>query len=539
MPEGQPSGFPSPPLQRGGGAGHVAVVGGGFGGLAAALELASAGVDVTLFEAAEQVGGKARRLPVGGRQVDAGPTVFTMRWVFDALFEGAGVALDDAVALEQAQVLARHAWPDGSRFDLFTDLDQTVAAVAALAGPAEAERYRRFAAETAAAYDLFRPVFIEAPRPTPLDVLLKVGLRGLPRLLAARPAANLYRAISDLLTDPRLRQLFGRYATYCGSNPFAAPATLMLIAHVERMGVWRVPGGMQSLAQAMAEAFERCGGQIRLAAPIAAIEAPDGRIKGLRLASGERVAAEAVVFNGDAGALATGLLGPEVARAVPSVPRRRRSYSAMVWSVAAEARGFPLSHHTVFFGPDYAREFDDMGQGRLPRDPTTYICALDRGAGPETPEAPGIERFHVQVNAPAVGDDPTALGPREIETCRQQTEALMQTAGLSLSLAPETSTLTTPAGFHRLFPGTGGALYGEATHGPFASFRRAATQTRIAGLYLAGGSAHPGAGVPMAALSGRLAAAAVRQALASTRRSSRGAISGGISTPSATTGSTG
>ncbi|MEL6197457.1 MAG: FAD-dependent oxidoreductase, partial [Pseudomonadota bacterium] len=165
--------------------GHVAVVGAGFGGLAAALSLAAEGVDVTVVEAADRVGGKARRLPVAGREVDAGPTVFTMRWVFDALFEQAGTTLDEAVALEEAEVLARHAWPDGSRFDLFTDLERTVAAVGDLAGAAEAERYRRFAAKTAEAYALFRPCFIEAPRPSPLDVLRSVGLEGLPRLIAA------------------------------------------------------------------------------------------------------------------------------------------------------------------------------------------------------------------------------------------------------------------------------------------------------------------------------------------------------------------
>ncbi|MEL6198388.1 MAG: FAD-dependent oxidoreductase, partial [Pseudomonadota bacterium] len=399
------------------------------------------------------------------------------------------------------------------------------------------ERYRRFAAKTAEAYALFRPCFIEAPRPSPLDVLRSVGLEGLPRLIAAQPAANLYRALSAILMDDRLRQLFGRYATYCGSSPFAAPATLMLIAHVERLGVWRVPTGMQSLAEAMAAQIRRHGGQILTATPVEAIEASGGHATGLRLTDGTRIAADAIIFNGDAAALSAGLLGPDVAGATRAVTRQRRSYSALVWSVAAEASGFPLSHHTVFFGPAYRREFEAMDRGRLPPDPTTYICALDRSArGNDGPDTSGIERFHVQINAPAIGDDGAAftadgaLGAREIETCRQQTQALMQTAGLSLSLSPETSVPTTPAGYHRLFPGTGGALYGEATHGPFASFRRAGTQTRIPGLFLAGGSAHPGAGVPMAALSGRLAAAAAHTALASTRPSRPAAISGGIST---------
>ncbi|MEM6488927.1 MAG: 1-hydroxycarotenoid 3,4-desaturase CrtD [Pseudomonadota bacterium] len=526
--------------------GRVVVVGAGFGGLAAALRLAAAGHEVTVLDSAAAPGGKARRVHVAGHAIDAGPTVFTMRWVFEALFAAAGTRLDDAVGLDPCRVLARHAWPDGTRFDLFADLDATAEAIAAFAGRAEAERYRRFAAHTERAYALFRDSFIAAPRPNPLDVIARIGLRGIPELIAVRPAANMYAALAGQLRDDRLRQLFARYATYCGSSPYRAPATLMLIAHVERMGVWRVRGGMAALAAALAQAIERAGGTLRLATPVAAIECRDGRAAAVRLADGERVACDAVVFNGDAAALSAGLLGPDVARATPRVPPARRSYSALVWSAAVRPAGFPLSHHTVFFGPRYREEFTAMDAGRLPRDATTYVCALDRDADAGAPPG-GVERFHVQINAPATGDT-RAPSPQEIETCRAETEALMAQAGLALSLAPQTSVLTTPADYHRLFPGTGGALYGAATHGPSASFTRPRAQTRVTGLFLAGGSAHPGAGVPRAARSGALAAAAVvadlaararRRGPASTAPSPPAATAGGISTRSARTAGTG
>ncbi|MEM6678772.1 MAG: 1-hydroxycarotenoid 3,4-desaturase CrtD [Pseudomonadota bacterium] len=524
---------------------RVVVIGGGFGGLAAALRLAAAGRPVTLLERAATIGGKARRLAVGTRAVEAGPTVFTMKPVFDALFAAAGSRLEDAITLRPARVLARHAWPCGSRFDLFADLEETVAAVDRLAGPAEADRYRRFAADTEAAWELFRPAFVEATRPTPLDVLARIGLSGIPGLIRARPSATLWRVLSTKLHDPRLRQLFGRYATYCGSDPFAAPATLMLIAHVERLGVWTVEGGMTALARAIADLAERHGTEIRTSAEVARIETTAGRISGVELTSGDRIATQAVVFNGDAGALPAGLLGPDVTHAVRAVKPAARSYSALVWSAVAEPTGFPLSHHTVFFGPDYAAEFEAMNAGRLPPDPTTYICAMDRDA--DASAAPsGPERLHIQINAPATGDaaapgtgtGPHPPGEEEIEQCRIETEALMARAGLRLSLSPATSRLSRPQDYEALFPGTGGALYGEATRGPFASFRRAPTHTRIPGLFLAGGSAHPGAGVPMATLSGRLAAEAVTAHLGSTPRSRPVAISGGMSTPSRTTGST-
>ncbi|MEM6946080.1 MAG: FAD-dependent oxidoreductase, partial [Pseudomonadota bacterium] len=348
---------------------HIAVIGGGFGGLASALRLSAQGCDVSVFERAETIGGKARRLTVGGRAVEAGPTVFTMRPVFEDLFAAAGAQLEDAVTLHPARVLARHAWPDGSRFDLFADLEETVESVRDLAGPAEAERYRRFAAATEASWEIFRPSFVEAPRPTPLDILRRIGLRGIPGMIRARPAASLFRVLSGHLQDPRLRQLFARYATYCGSSPFLAPATLMLIAHVERLGVWTVEGGMTALAQAVARLAEKHGTRIRTGTAVARIETASGRATALHLDTGERVAADAIVFNGDAGALPAGLLGDAPRRAVRPVAPRRRSYSALVWSAVARPEGFPLSHHTVFFGPDYAAEFEAMQAGHLPPHP--------------------------------------------------------------------------------------------------------------------------------------------------------------------------
>jgi 1-hydroxycarotenoid 3,4-desaturase len=282
---------------------------------------------------------------------------------------------------------------------------------------------------------------------------------------------------------------------------------------------------------------------------VARIETDRGRASGVILASGERIAADRVVFNGDAGALSAGLLGADAARATAPAPRRRRSLSALVWSATAETRGFPLSHHTIFFGPDYRTEFGDIfDRRRLARHATTYVCAQDRDAA-DGPAPMGPERLHIQVNAPADGDiaDNDNLSEREIARCREETMALMARAGLEVELTPWNSRLTTPRGFAALFPGTGGALYGEATHGPFASFGRPSARTRIPGLYLAGGSTHPGAGVPMAALSGRLAAEALTadlEAEASWNRvltvlSPREAMPGGMSTPSRRTGSTG
>jgi len=509
---------------------RVVVVGAGIGGLVAALGLACQGLRVTLLDRAAAPGGKMRQVAVAGRQIDAGPTVFTMHWVLDAVFAAAGTTLDQHLTLRPAATLARHAWPDGSRLDLFADLDRTAEAIGTLAGPREAAGFRAFTAQSRAIYQTLEAPFIRAQRPGMTELVRRAGVAELWRI---RPFDTLWSALSQHFRDPRLLQLFGRYATYCGSSPYLAPATLMLVAHVEREGVWLVDGGMHRVAAALAALAEARGVAVRMGAEVAEVLVRGGRACGVRLADGERIEAEAVVVNADPAAVAAGLLGAQAASATPRVAPADRSLSALTWATVARAEGFPLLRHTVFFSDDYAAEFAELRRGILPTQPTTYVCAQDREcdrAGDGT--APnGPERLLVLVNAPPTGDTrpPT---PTEITQCRDRTFSHLAKAGLRLM--PDETVTTGPAEFHRLFPGTGGALYGPAVHGPTATFRRPGSRTALPGLYLAGGSTHPGAGVPMAALSGGLAASSLIKDLASMRPAStqpsrRAAMPGGMS----------
>jgi 1-hydroxycarotenoid 3,4-desaturase len=200
----------------------------------------------------------------------------------------------------------------------------------------------------------------------------------------------------------------------------------------------------------------------------------------------------------------------------------------MTWSVVAKPGGFPLCRHNVFFSRDYAAEFDDIfARDVLPRGPTVYVCAQDRGA--HRTERGDPERFLVLVNAPANGDR-HIYDAAEVEQCTQRTFGALERSGLQVSLQPGATRVTTPADFNLMFPATGGALYGRSSHGWTASFQRPGARTRIPGLYLAGGSAHPGPGVPMAALSGRSAAACLMTDLDSISTSAGMAMRGGMST---------
>jgi 1-hydroxycarotenoid 3,4-desaturase len=514
---------------------RIAVIGAGIGGLVAALTLAHQGFDVTVIEAAVGPGGKMREVTVAGRPMDAGPTVFTMRPVFEAIFDAVGESLADHLTLQPVSVLARHGWgadipQERQALDLFVSREASADAIARFSSPDEGRRYLAFCKESRAIHDALLDTFMRRERPSPFGLVRQAGLASMWR---TRPWATMWSALEGHFTDPRLRQLFGRYANYCGSSPFLAPATLMLIAHVEQEGVWLVEGGMHRLAQALAALIEARGGRLRYGARVSDILVSGGRATGVRLADGEEITADAVISNGDVNAVAIGLMGDAAKPGAKPTPRRMRSLSAVTWNMAARTSGFTLARHTVFFSKDYPAEFRALSNRRtLPEEPTVYICAQDRddSGSLSLPEhADGAERLLVLVNAPADGDT-HPIHPEEIARCQQSMFSMLERSGLRISDPAAPSLVTTPMEFARLFPGTGGGIYGQATHGMMASFARPGSRSRLKGLYLTGGSVHPGAGVPMVAISGQLAAHSVMADWASARPSRPAAMPGGMLT---------
>ena len=489
---------------------RIIVIGAGMGGLAAAIDLARAGCEVTVIERTDSPGGKLRELHPGARPIDAGPTVFTMRGVFDALFEHAGTRLQDHLQIEQASILARHAWRGSDAvLDLHADRQQAAAAIGAFASSRDAAGYLALCDRATEVYEALRNSFMATAKPGTAQLLQRLGASGLMTMLRTPAWQSLWSALDGHFRDPRLRQLFARYSTYVGSSPLRAPATLMLIAHVEQSGVWLVQGGMKRIALALQGLARSLGVHFRYDTHCAAIDVQRGKACGVQLADGESLTADAIVFNGDVQALATGLLGNEAQRAVAARTRTQHGLSAITWCIDSPTRGFALEHHNVFFGHDYPREFREIfDKRRITTDPTVYICAQDRG-GLRPALADGErERLLLLVNAPADGDI-GGIDDDELARVSQRVFALLGDCGLFIDADPQSAAITRPQNFATLFPGSAGSLYGRANHGMFASFEKPAARTRVAGLYVAGGTAHPGPGVPMATLSGRLAALAL------------------------------
>lgn len=488
------------------------VIGAGIGGLAAAMLLASRGHQVTVIEKDDAVGGKMRQMMVAGRGIDAGPTVLTMKHVFEQIFADCGQDLGAVVALRKADILARHAWSETEYLDLFADRECSADAIGRFAGVSAVRGFMDFMEHARSVFKTMDALFMRVDRPTPLSMAHAAGLRGLRELASSAPFTTLWELLGRYFPDPRLRQLFGRYATYCGASPFEAPATLALIAHVELEGVWLVEGGIGAFAAAVGDAVKRAGATLKTGALVTEITMTNGRAGGVRLASGETLPADAIIANCDVGALAIGCMGVAAKGAVASGSSQPRSLSAATWGFLAKAEGMPLAHHSVFFSRSSEREFASLfSRRRAPDDPTVYICAQDRGHSHAS--ATPSERLFAIVNAPADAGASLA-GPAEVAACRAAMLRTLARCGLRLKIEAEEH--CGPREFAERFPGTDGAIYGMATHGWAASFRRPGARSKVRGLYLAGGSVHPGAGLPMAALSGRAAARSLMADMAST-----------------------
>lgn len=453
---------------------------------------------MTVVERADVVGGKLRRQRAGTESIDAGPTVFTMKWVFDQIFADAGGALEEQISLTRAEILARHFWNGGASLDLFADSEKSAAAIESFSSHLEAARYLDFCRRTEDVFDMLKEPFLKASKPGLLSLIVSSNPAALWQM---QPFSSLWDVLSAQFEDPRLRQLFGRYATYCGASPFLAPATLSLIAHVERSGVWSIEGGMKQLAIALESLAKRNGANFIYGSEVDRIVLKNRRVTGVAVRGSGEMPADIVICNADVAALNSGLLGPDVEDPAAARRTRARSQSAMTWTMQARAEGPPLSEHNVFFSEDYRAEFDAVfDQGETPKSPTVYLHA------PATDDADQRPIFCL-TNAPPNGGRGW-YDEEETERCWMRMVTQLEQCGLKLDPTSATVISTTPDDYAARFPGTNGALYGAPSHGWQATFQRPGVRTRKRGLYLAGGSVHPGPGVPMAALSGQAAAMA-------------------------------
>ena len=478
---------------------RVVVVGAGLGGLSAAARLAALGHDVTVCEQAGEVGGKLGWTSRDGFSFDTGPSLLTLPAVQRDLFLKTGAPLEDVLDVVPLDPVCAYRFGDGTRLEVpGGGLPAVAAAVDAALGPGAGAQWTGFLRRAARIWDVSREPFLE----NPLDgvrTLLRLA-RDLDAVRTVAPWRSLRSLGEQHLHDPRLRVLLDRYATYSGSDPRRAPAALATVPYVEHaFGAWYVRGGLRRLAEAVAERAAERGARIRTGADVAEVLVEGGRASGVRLAGGERLPADVVVSAVDAAHLYRDLLPRPRLRPSP----RRRSSSGLVLLLSLRGRTPGLRHHTVLFPADYDAEFDDLAAGRPVADPTVYVSAPD---DPALRPDDGHEAWFVLVNAPvhdpARGTDWTAPGLADAQADRVL--AVMAERGLDVRGRVLRREVRTPADLERDTRSDGGAIYGSSSDGARGAFLRPANRSPVPGLFLVGGSAHPGGGLPLVGLSARI-----------------------------------
>jgi phytoene desaturase len=472
---------------------RVGVIGGGLGGLAAAVRLAHAGCRVVLYEKNSVVGGKLRGVEREGYRWDGGPSLLTMPQVLAELFEAVGERMEDHLELVRLETTCRYRWADGT----VIDEDE------AFWRRPEVASYLRYGAGV---YGLSAEAFLENDIADWWKLLKPANLAKLVHFPKIANPLSLWADIGRRFRDPHLRQLFGRFATYNGSSPFRTPAAFAIIAYVQaKFGGWYVRGGLNRIASVLETLGRARGVEFRLGRGATGLRrVPDGY--GIAT-DGEWEAYDRVVCNEDALLASQNLMPRPYASWFKEKYLRKRevSLSGFVLMLGLRKRYDGLSHHNVFFSSDYRREFGQLFGSHLPaEEPTIYVCASSR-TDPEC-APPGCDNWFVLVNAPALrsssrwGQIAGGYGDAVIGALER-----FGFGGLAGEIAVRE--VFTPADFRKQFAAYGGAIYGFASHGLFSAFRRPPIEPPdMPGLYFVGGTTHPGGGIPLVLHGGRIVA---------------------------------
>ena len=461
------------------------VLGGGFAGLSAAIHLAVAGQEVTLIEAQPYLGGKAGRLVRDGYSFDTGPTVFTLPHVLADLFAAAGEMLPFTYTL--LEPLCRYIYPSGRVLDVYQDQERTLEGLE----PHEARVYRRLLHEARRLYEGAAPRFVYAQAPGPMQ-LLRYALRHGPR---AHPTRTLVALLEHHGASADLKQFFLRFATYFGADPYRAPAILHNIAWVEQgLGVYYPDGGIGQVIQELVKLAQRLGVTLQTNERAERLERSGGNLTTV-ITDKSIYTPKAVISTLDI-VRTHHLLGrtSKLERAEPSL-------SGLVILIGVEGRVGSFAHHTIIFPEDYAQEFKAIRQGIMPRAPTLYASVGSRTDPKQAPD--GCDNLFLMANAPALNKE--GRGPTEADyhAFAEHYLTRLERFGLTprqVAFMEVRSPHALAALAHR------GSIYGHAPHSLLGTLRPRQTVSGIRNLVLAGGTVHPGGGIPLALLSGKHAA---------------------------------
>jgi len=490
----------------------VGVIGGGLGGLAAACTLAARGHQVVLFEKNEWLGGKAAVLEEGGFRFDMGPTIFTVPDVLRRVFDECGVRMEDRLDMRRLDPQWRCFFDDGSVLDLHDRIDATTRAIAEYA-PGNEAGFREFMQVSERLHGISQKFFfwrsVEGIRDT-IDVKKNFEIGTLRDVMALRMGATVAGTIRGKVRDKRVAQMLDHFVQYVGSSPYGSPAVLCGIAHMQTNdGVWYPMGGTRAVPAALAELAVERGVALRTGVGVSEIVRDGGQARGVVLDSGETVPLAAVVSNMDSVRTFRELVGGEPALKFGRRWKREPACSGVVLYLGLDRAYEHLAHHSFVFSRDPEEEFDFIyRRGEPAPDPTCYLAAPARTEPGVAP--PGGESLYILVHTPWLRPhhDWAAMLPGYRQVILDK---LARCAGMpDLADRIVVERWLTPRDIHERYRVLNGAIYGLASHGRFTGAFKPGNRARdLKGLYLAGGAAHPGPGMPMVLMSGWIAADAL------------------------------
>lgn len=491
-------------------ASRAVVIGAGLAGTAAAIRLAHEGMQVTLVDPNPHLGGKMNVWQAGGYRFDMGPTIITLPQVLDRLFATIGRRTSDYLDLVRLDPQWRCLFGDGTRIDLQADPAAMVTELRRIC-PRDADAYPHFLRYARGMFDISEKYFFWKPYGQITDMLQEHGVlnpAGLKLSTQIHPFTSLHAAVTRHFRDPRVIQLFDHFIQYVGSSPFMAPAILTLIAWAQvNEGVWYPLGGTGAIARALERLAVEVGIDERRGERVEQITLNAERVIGVRLQSGEQIPADVVVSNCDIIRTYSELIDHHAARETLRRERKRLepACSGVVLYLGCNRTWDHLLHHDFLFSDDPDAEFHDIYHRKVPAEDMSIYLAVPSITDP-TVAPPGHSALYVLVHTPYRTDeiDWRVEGPRYRERILDRLEQRGLT-GLRESIQVER--MITPLDIEQMYLSWRGSIYGLLTQkGLTAAFKPGNRCRNFSGLYFAGGSVNPGAGVPMVLMSGQIAA---------------------------------
>lgn len=479
----------------------VVIIGAGVGGLSTAIHLAIKGFDVTIFEQNDFVGGKANKIFKNGYSFDTGPTLLTMPFVLENLFQVAGKKLEDYLKIRKKEIICRYFFDDGSVFNEYSDRERFLNEFERFTSE-PAENLNRYLDYSKKIYDLTAELFLFNSF---LDLKNFFNLKSFRTLLNIHridPFRTVHQANSYFFKSKKIVQLFDRYATYNGSNPYKAPATLNIIPFVElEFGGYYVEGGIGKIPEKLSEIANELGVKIFTSTEVDRILVKNKKVTGVQVGN-EKFESDYVVSNADFYFTYKNLIQNPDAKEAKRYIRQELSTSAIIFFVGVKTTYEQLEMDNILFSDDYEKEFSQLFlEKKVSEDPTIHIHISSKKNSGDAPQ--GCENLYVMINAPSKENYEFNIG----EVQEKVFEKVRRVTGINLSDKIEFVSAKTPFDIERLTSSYRGSLYGPSSNSRISAFLRQRNKSKeYEGLYFVGGTVHPGGGIPLVILSGKITA---------------------------------